>query len=85
MIEVGDKAGLAYTSFGISSVYLQKKKFDSARPYAAIGFFIAKKLGMKHLLTQMSWLLDPTLDKVGEDELMRLGQEMAVKKGIVEG
>ena len=38
---------------------------------------------MKHELAQMSRLLDPLLDRVGEAKLMRLGQEMAVKKGIV--
>ena len=38
---------------------------------------------MKHELSQMSWLLDPLLDQVGEDELIRLGEEMAGKKGIV--
>ena len=82
-IEVGDKAGLAYTSFSISSVYYQKKEFDSARPYTVLDFFIGKKLGMKYELAQMSWLLDPFLDQVGEDKSMRLGQEMAAKKGIV--
>ena len=39
-IEVGDKAGLVYTYLSIYSVYYQKKEFDSARPYAALGFFI---------------------------------------------
>jgi hypothetical protein len=74
---------LAYTSFGISSVYYKKNEFDSARSYAALGFFIGKKLGMTHELAQLSWLLDPLLEQVGEDELMRLGQEMAANKGIV--
>ena len=75
-IEVGDKAGLGTTYFNISSVYIKKKEFDSAIVYG-------KRLGITHELAQISWLLDPMLDQIGEDELMRLGQEMAAKKGIV--
>ncbi|MBN2443349.1 MAG: tetratricopeptide repeat protein, partial [Spirochaetales bacterium] len=83
LIEVGDKAGLVYTAFNINNVYMKKKEFESAIMYAALGFFTGKRLGMNHELAQMAWLLDFVREKVGEDELMRMGQEMAEKRGIV--
>jgi len=83
-IDVGDKAKLAYTALNISSVYYEKNEAAAGVNHAALGFFLCKKLGMKHVLAQMAWLLDPVVGQVGEDELMRLGEEMAGKKGIVQ-
>ena len=39
------------------SLFFKKMEYGPALNYAALGFFIGKKMGMEYLLLQMSWLL----------------------------
>ena len=82
-IEVGDRAGLAFTYFNIGVNYMKKNDTAEGNDYLILAGFIAMMQGMKHELSQMASALEPLLEKMGEERFMERGKKLAREKGLI--
>ncbi|MGA1864319.1 MAG: CHAT domain-containing protein [bacterium] len=82
-IEVGDRAGLAFTYFSIGTAYLNKNDKETGNKYIILAGFMAMMQGMKYEFSQMAWALDPVLNEIGEERFMEIGRKLVRERGLI--
>ena len=68
---------LANEYFNIGCIYLEKGNRKESEDYLILAGYLVISLNMKNLLSQMSWALNPVLNKLGREDFMRRGKELA--------
>jgi len=81
-LEVGNRAGLAYTYFNIGTIYQEKQDKERANQYLIIAGYLAKTLGMKYEFSDWQWALGPVIEELGEEQFMELGKDLCEKRGL---
>jgi tetratricopeptide (TPR) repeat protein len=68
--------GLVSTYFGIGVGFTRNGDRKQGKDYIILAGFVARNQGMKAILSQMAWVLDPLIKKLGTDKFMEEGKKL---------